>query len=877
MSASAVPLPRRVSELNADAWEKLTTEDGACYYQRHPIGPMAWNDSVDLSNFRVWGAKFGGPVALMRDKTKPLKIGQSAVANNKIFIFTAGGRLLSEITWEGDEIAEMGWNDDENLVCMQVSGVAIVYDMHGTYRYEFHTGRSVREQGVSACVIWGSGAVLLTMENRLFWVNGEGGFESARTVELPDPLLDATPKCMSVVEPALTGRDSPDVLLSADDGTVMVVDTEQVDQFPTTQGPFKKMECAANGQLFACFTMEGQVVVFPNDFSDVILEFNTNSATAPEQLVWCGGDSVVLAYEKIVFMVGPSGSWINFRPDAAFVVVPEMDGVRILSNNTCEFLQRVPQDLVNVFQAGSVDPAAMLYDAYEELYERKSAKADEKMRAIEDDLGTAVNTCIAAATDPWEADAQKKLLDAACYGKAFVENYDSGYFVDTCKDLRVLNMLRSPGIGIHLTYKQYEHLTPDVVVNRLIRRSHWKEAYTICDYLKLEKSERVAVQWACDKIKLEEDTPDQDLCDKIHAKLKDCPGGSFVDVAVVADQENRKKLAVMLLDYEASAIDQVPLLLQMDEPEQALVKAVESGDTNLAHSVLMQLRDRGRDQDADDYLSRNDFYAMLGRRPAAANLFTSHLREKSAMEQASGGGGTSLEDLKSFLYSVQNSADAAAIDLVAAYREPELGDRIRNLELTMDFLQQDKSSYFSAKMTEDQIKLVSIQRELELNCDGQVKYIDTSLADTIHSLIATDQEKKATKLMKEFKLTDKRYAWIKMRALIQSKQIPALEKFSKEKKLPIPIESFVKCLIEDGQPDDAARFVTKLVDSRGNPLAEKQVTWYMQLEKYAEAVKVAVQCKDMQLVEQIKSQVPPRLLESKVMQGVFAEATRELA
>ena len=526
---SAVPVPPAMcAELDADDWLKLTTEDGACYYQRHPILPpgeaMQWNDTVDLSTFRVWGAKFGGPVALMRDKTKLLKIGQSAVATNKIFIYTSGGRLLSEITWEGAEIAEMGWNTEEELVCMQVDGVAIVYDMHGTYKYEFHTGRTVREQGISACVIWGSGAVLLTMENRLFWVNAEQGFDTSSTLELPDPLLDDTPKCMTVIEPALTGRHSPDVLLSAEDGTVLVVDSDGAEQYPTTQGPFKKMECSANGQLIACFTMEGQVIVFPTDFSDVILEFSTNSQNSPEQLVWCGGDSVVLAYEKIVFMVGPSGSWINFRPDGAFVVVPEMDGVRIISNTTCEFLQRVPQDLVDVFQAGSVHEAAMLCDAYEELYERKSAKADEKLRAIEEDLGSAVNTCITAATDPWEAASQKKLLNVACYGKAFVDNYDSDYFVETAQHLRVLNMLRGKEIGIHLTFKQYEHLTADVVVNRLIRRSHWKEAYMICDYLKLAKSERVAVQWACDKIKLEEDTPDDQLCDKIYAKLKDCPG-----------------------------------------------------------------------------------------------------------------------------------------------------------------------------------------------------------------------------------------------------------------------------------------------------------------------------------------------------------------
>jgi hypothetical protein len=44
--------------------------------------------------------------------------------------------------------------------------------------------------------------------------------------------------------------------------------------------------------------------------------------------------------------------------------VPEMDGVRIITNNTCEFLQIVPDCMVDVYQAGSVEKAAMLFDAY---------------------------------------------------------------------------------------------------------------------------------------------------------------------------------------------------------------------------------------------------------------------------------------------------------------------------------------------------------------------------------------------------------------------------------------------------------------------------------------------------------------------------------
>ena len=46
-------------------------------------------------------------------------------------------------------------------------------------------------------------------------------------------------------------------------------------------------------------------MVYSTNFEENIMEFNTKTSKAPSQLVWCGVDSIVLAYEKILFMVGP--------------------------------------------------------------------------------------------------------------------------------------------------------------------------------------------------------------------------------------------------------------------------------------------------------------------------------------------------------------------------------------------------------------------------------------------------------------------------------------------------------------------------------------------------------------------------------------------
>ena len=46
---------------------------------------------------------------------------------------------------------------------------------------------------------------------------------------------------------------------------------------------------------------------------------------------------------------------------------------------------------------------------------------------------------------------------------------------------------------------------------------------------------------------------------------------------------NSIKSSQQLLDYEPRAADQVPLLISMQEDERALIKAIESGDTDLGN------------------------------------------------------------------------------------------------------------------------------------------------------------------------------------------------------------------------------------------------------------------------------------------------------
>lgn len=136
-------------------------------------------------------------------------------------------------------------------------------------------------------------------------------------------------------------------------------------------------------------------------------------------------------------------------------------------------------------------------------------------------------------------------------------------------------------------------------------------ALRISSFLNLPPSE-VLKHWACAKILRSKATAtskdtglDDDLvCRSIVEKFETLGGVgvSYAEIARKAWEVGRTELATkvmlypqslrcfmliaisQLLDHEAKASDQVPLLLSMKEDRLALAKAVESGDTDLGMS-----------------------------------------------------------------------------------------------------------------------------------------------------------------------------------------------------------------------------------------------------------------------------------------------------
>lgn len=68
------------------------------YYRKIELYDMGWTvQKIDIENYAVEGASYGGPVAIIKDDKKFLRVTPQIPAKPIISIFTAAGHLVSSI------------------------------------------------------------------------------------------------------------------------------------------------------------------------------------------------------------------------------------------------------------------------------------------------------------------------------------------------------------------------------------------------------------------------------------------------------------------------------------------------------------------------------------------------------------------------------------------------------------------------------------------------------------------------------------------------------------------------------------------------------------------------------------------------------------
>lgn len=372
----------------------------------------------------------------MRDTSKVVALGRPSqgplLSKGQIAIFSSSGRQLLLLTWDNAKIVALGWTSDERLVLLNEEGAYRLYTLSG--EYEQHTlGGDVGDVGVLDARVHGEGLVALTGALQLVEVRG---WEGARAVSLASLQMDVPPTAWAVVPPDYTTSRHTEALI-ATDTTIWTVDSLDASDQRLGRGPFTHVACSPNGKSLALLNFGGLLWVVSADFQRSLAEFDTTTVNGGDGedvrwVEWVGNDAVAVGWRTRVVVVGPFGEILECVfpfPNPPYIrcilmlyrfvysgptyAISEPDGLRIISPDTSELIQKVPPASSSALRPGSTSSAAILLHAHAGFTgadKRPAGRADEDIRAIRPELAAAVDALVQAAGEEWEPVWQRKLL-----------------------------------------------------------------------------------------------------------------------------------------------------------------------------------------------------------------------------------------------------------------------------------------------------------------------------------------------------------------------------------------------------------------------------------------------------------------------------------
>eukprot|EP01080_Neovahlkampfia_damariscottae_P002897 gene2897-4740_t len=806
-------------------WIKVGGTGNQSYYQKKEVYDIDWNIlEFDFDNYVVGVASNGGPVALSQDPMKALLVNSLEESLPFIYIYSSSGRLISKFMFNKGSVHSLGWTSDEDLVVLTCEAQVFLYDFYGNLKHQISFVEKVKDSGILYSVLWECGLAIMSNDLEVWVISDfdDSYCEMLQNVKFPDipngieVLLNYDEDDMFLI---------PEILIAPKEGSLVLNGMDGYRDLKVNNGPFLSLSLSPSRKLIALFSESGMLFIYDSDLTQIVTEFNTRSKAAPSQFIWCGDDSICLYWtpqqlnkndKSLVLMISPIG-YNKFTFDGSIYLSSEIDGIRIFTSDTCEFLQKVPNSIKDIFSIGSLEPSAQLFDCFTE-YEETSSIQMKYIESLRRDLNESIIGCLNGACSEFDLRIQRKLLGAASYGKSFLRKFNSQLFVEKCQIIRVLNAMRDEKVGIPITYEQYKNLTIQKLIKRLLIRNLHFLAFKICNYLNIQPS-MVVEHWSMEKIKRSEN--DDETLKLVVDKMKMSPNASFSKLATIAFESGNKNLALGFLEYEISAGEQVPVLMKMKEMKRALLKSIESGETDLIYLVLLEIKEKVEPKILFKIISEPYF-------ELPKQLLITYCKEQDT------------EFLKQFFQSSDLPEEAALMFIQETFNHKnDNSARIKRLKVAKDLFSTKKECYVDSKLIQEEIDLINIQEDFD-SLSSDAIYSNTSISDSIYNAILERQDKKALALKSKFSVPDKRYWWLRVKALSKCEYWDELESFAKSKKSPIGYSPFVQVCLDRNNLVEASKYVTKVSDPR------EKVDFCILLGMWKEAIDAAA--KDQKLL-----------------------------
>ena len=627
------------------------------------------------------------------------------------------------------------------------------------------------------------------------------------------------------------------------------------------------------GKKEAKFEMNKDLAKQEQDDIQYIINYQPNC-----QFLFCGEDALALFGKKYVLITNDTFKKtlvykiteeekhaFFFVEDVYGKCISEVDGLRISTNNGIYFISKVDKNLFEACYPFAKSNSKKLLKAYNS-YLIDELDNGEKIKELGDSLSTTIFVLLNAAaniywkeeeTDEVKKEAQMYLLKAAQLGKIFAnaeEEFNHDKFLGICKDLRVVNNLRNNEESqILITYKEYESLTFQELIKKILIQHNFNLAFKISNYLIGYDTKKIYQKWACAKIKklnrLANKSEQIKLYDNIIYSLSNIKNVSYIQLAKKAFKCKHNELGMKFLENEKSILAKIPIYLKMNKLEKVLELSYETYDSNVIEIALNQLIDyTGVDnyfieKVKDNQKLRYAVIDLLKKYDKSDTYIDKYLEEIKDYEELM------LLQLEKFFTYKEIDKKKKCLKLAKEYQKNLDKNNVNNKFYLMYLTELSNSIKFKKDCMDLDRKIIS---------KSYIKPFDNSIYDCYKFGAKENKLDWIEKQNKHFELSSKKMTLMRFRSLAENGKIVLIEdiiKNSSLKKLSITPINMADFYFEFKNYDLATKYV-KLIPHQ--EYFDYKIEMLKYMEKYEDLLEVAISSKNLDKIPDIINDVLKR-------------------
>ena len=627
------------------------------------------------------------------------------------------------------------------------------------------------------------------------------------------------------------------------------------------------------GKKEAKFEMNKDLAKQEQDDIQYIINYQPNC-----QFLFCGEDALALFGKKYVLITNDTFKKtlvykiteeekhaFFFVEDVYGKCISEVDGLRISTNNGIYFISKVDKNLFEACYPFAKSNSKKLLKAYNS-YLIDELDNGEKIKELGDSLSTTIFVLLNAAaniywkeeeTDEIKKEAQMYLLKAAQLGKIFAnaeEEFNHDKFLGICKDLRVVNNLRNnEDSQILITYKEYESLTFQELIKKILIQHNFNLAFKISNYLIGYDTKKIYQKWACAKIKklnrLANKSEQIKLYDNIIYSLSNIKNVSYIQLAKKAFKCKHNELGMKFLENEKSILAKIPIYLKMNKLEKVLELSYETYDSNVIEIALNQLIDyTGVDnyfieKVKDNQKLRYAVIDLLKKYDKSDTYIDKYLEEIKDYEELM------LLQLEKFFTYKEIDKKKKCLKLAKEYQKNLDKNNVNNKFYLMYLTELSNSIKFKKDCMDLDRKIIS---------KSYIKPFDNSIYDCYKFGAKENKLDWIEKQNKHFELSSKKMTLMRFRSLAENGKIVLIEdiiKNSSLKKLSITPINMADFYFEFKNYDLATKYV-KLITHQ--EYFDYKIEMLKYMEKYEDLLEVAISSKNLDKIPDIINDVLKR-------------------